>query len=238
MQKAVSNMNQYGYCIIPKLLNVTECKEYGEAVLQDVQSVSTILFNRDNIDIYNPQYENNEPQNYRELSMREDLRFDLRHGPKLDKIRRRSTKEKEEESCSGSTSVNREGKGKKSIVLTSSEKECSSVFLRGNGSLLEIIRRTMNPRCTRTNSDHNLWVGNIGRWNFGGCGPNGSFQNIRLSPVYDNSFVYNLPNAFYKRTSYKYYNRSRLFLHKIHIDNFVHFPLTFYLNQCIYVCSR
>merc|ERR1712085_133576 len=139
IQKAVSNMNQYGYCIIPKLLNVTECKEYGEAVLQDVQSVSTILFNRDNIDIYNPQYENNEPQNYRELSMREDLRFDLRHGPKLDKIRRRSTKEKEEESCSGSTCVSREGKWKKSIVLTASEKECSSVFLRGNGSLLEII---------------------------------------------------------------------------------------------------
>ena len=160
IQKAVQNMNNYGYCILPRLLSTDKCKNWGQAVIECVHSASKILLDRDNVDIYNPHSSQFEPQSYQELSMREDLRLDLRKGPALDRIRQNAAADADDVE-----------------------------FLRGNSSLLEIIRRTMNPR---DESDKKLWLGNIGRFNFGGSGNDGSYQNLRTSDV---GGIVSLPGA-------------------------------------------
>jgi hypothetical protein len=158
IQKAAQNMNNYGYCILPRVLNTDKCKNWGQAVIECVHSASKILLDRDNVDIYDPHSSQFEPQSYQELSMREDLRLDLRKGPALDRMRSSSTGDDVE-------------------------------FLRDNSSLLEIIRRTMNPR---DESGKKLWLGNIGRFNFGGSGNDGSYQNLRISDV---GGIVSLPGA-------------------------------------------
>ena len=177
IRSAVLNMKQYGYCVLPGLLDTGECIEWGSAVLDCIHDASKILLERDGVNIYNPQSSTSEPQSYREMSMREDLRMDLRHGPALSKLRAR----KEGSAVDGG----------KSIVLTASEDHYGDgLFLRGHPSLLEIIRRTMNPGSSSfedtsqsTKNTKPLFLGNIGRWNFGGSGNNGAYQDLRVSPI-------------------------------------------------------
>jgi ectoine hydroxylase-related dioxygenase (phytanoyl-CoA dioxygenase family)/protein-L-isoaspartate O-methyltransferase len=158
IQRAVECMNKYGYCIVRNLLNQDECKEWGDTVLESVHAAAKILLERDQVDIYHPQSSQSEPQSYRELSMREDLRLDLRHGPELADLRSKGEK------------------GNEPFIVGASTKEFNG-FLRGHGSILDIIRRTMNPK------RQDLYKGNIGRYNFEGTGADGSFQDLRVSPV-------------------------------------------------------
>jgi hypothetical protein len=187
VRKAVTNMKQYGYCVLPGVLDTNECLEWGSTVLDCVHDASKILLERDGVDIYNPHSSHTEPQSYRELSMREDLRMDLRHGPALSKLRARKE---------GSSKT-----GGNSILLSASEDHYGDgLFLRGHPGLLEILRRTMNPGSSSSsssddaleggtaNSNSNsksnpLYLGNMGRWNFGGTGNNGTYQDLRISPV-------------------------------------------------------
>lgn len=179
VRKAVKNMKEYGYCILPGLLDRVECKEWGSTFLDCIHDASKILLERDGVNIYNPQSSDFEPQSYREMSMREDLRMDLRHGPAISKLRARK-----EDSAEA---------GGKSILLTASEdKYGDGLFLRGHPSILEIIRKTMNPGSASSDDERDvscagskkpLYLGNIGRWNFGGTGNNGSYQDLRISPI-------------------------------------------------------
>jgi hypothetical protein len=158
IENAVACLKESGYCIILGLLDPIKCSEWGRTVLETVHAAAKVLLERDQVDIYNPLNSKAEPQAYKELSMREDLRLDIRHGPELTKLR------------------SREDKGNESIVVSAETKHFNG-FLRGDLNLLEIIRRTMNPK------EEALFRGNLGRFNFGGNGPNGSFQDLRLSPV-------------------------------------------------------
>ena len=183
IEKAVRNMKNHGYCVLPGLLDTNECLEWGSAVLDSFHEASEILRKRDGVDIYNPQSSKSEPQSYRELSMREDLRLDLRQGPALSRLRAKKE---------GSAEV-----GGKPVTLTALEDRIGDgLFLRGHPSLMEIIRRTMNPReenssnnnirsssSSNKNNKNPLYLGNIGRWNFGGRGNDGSYQDLRVSPV-------------------------------------------------------
>jgi hypothetical protein len=172
IDKAVQSMQQHGYCVLPRLLNQAECLEWGHAVIESVHEAAHILLERDSVDIYQPQSSRSEPQSYQELSMREDLRIDIRQGPDLSRIRREKGDAKH---------------GNQSVVITASSKDYNNeIFLRGHTGILEIVRRTMNPR------DEHLYRGNIGRWNFGGSGSDGSFQDLRLSPV---GGIVSLPGA-------------------------------------------
>ena len=180
VRKAVHNMKEYGYCILPGLLDTSECLEWSSAVLDCVHGASKILLERDGVNIYNPQASTREPQSYREMSMREDLRMDLRHGPALSKLRAK----KEGSAATG---------GKSIVVSAAEDHHGDGHFLRGHTSLLEVIRRTMNPGSSSfedANKNHSaknstkpLYVGNMGRWNFGGTGNNGAFQDLRISPI-------------------------------------------------------
>lgn len=82
--KAVKALANFGYCIVRRILDPARCAAYGQAVLQDLQAANTILRQKYQVDVYQPQ---TNPDSYRELSMREDLRMDLRDGPQLRQLR-------------------------------------------------------------------------------------------------------------------------------------------------------
>jgi hypothetical protein len=156
--KAVENLNQFGYVVIRNILDPIESQRWGKAVIESVHLAAEILLDKEEIDILNPQNSKNEPQSYREVSMREDLRLDLRHGPTLSALRSET------------------GDSDLPIVIQGTMKGFDG-FLRGHQSLLDVIRRTMNPK------DESLYKGNTGRYNFNGSGPDGSFQDLRVSQV-------------------------------------------------------
>jgi hypothetical protein len=106
--------------------------------------------------------------NYRELAMREDLRMDLRDGPHLRKLREKERENYEE------LGIHRDDPS--SPIITSSAGSRDSC-LRFHLDILEIVKRTMNPKSTE------LYGGNFGRYNFEGSGPDGSFQPLRVGPM-------------------------------------------------------
>lgn len=157
--KAVQRMQDHGYCILPRLLHPEECREWGQGVLSDLHTASKILLERDGVNILNPHSSEKDPQSYRELSMREDLRMDLRDGPRLRKLRGDNND--------------------KPVVVKAANNHTNGAnpFLRLHRSILEVVRRTMNPK------SGTLYKGNFGRHNFNGSGPDGSYQDMRLSAI-------------------------------------------------------
>ena len=186
LERAVERMQRYGYCILPRLLNPHESQAWGDAVLKDLKAAAAILLREENVDILNPHTSQQDPQSYRELSMREDLRMDIRDGPQLRLMRRGKEPSSGKSRTEGDIVLN------KPIVLHGNNDTTSdampendqedpgtkpSRFFRQNTSILQIVRRVMNPKVG------SLYKGNFGRWNFSGSGPDGSFQDLRLSAV-------------------------------------------------------
>ena len=169
LNKAVLSIRQHGYCIVSGLLHNERnlCVEYGSAALADVQAASKILQQQHGIDLYEPSLSVQEPGIYRELSMREDCRMDIRHGPALDALR-------------GPT-------GGTSITYQAADQGDATVFLRGNRNILSIVRRAMNPTASKDRS-----AGNYGRYNFEGRGPDGSDRDLVCGPV---GAIVNLPGS-------------------------------------------
>jgi hypothetical protein len=160
IQAAVHRLRKHGYCIVPGLLDAKQAAQWGETALADLHEAADILQTREGVDLIHPQLSTQEPASYRELSMREDLRMDLRHGPRLDLLRGRTG-----------------GEPWTITARTELRGEEPHDFLRGNPYVLQVIRRTMNP------VDDELSPGNFGRYNFSGTGPDGSFQDVRVGPV-------------------------------------------------------
>ncbi|KAL3931821.1 MAG: hypothetical protein SGBAC_011130 [Bacillariaceae sp.] len=159
-KQAVESMREHGYVVIRNLLRPEECQKWGSAVLESVHMAADKLLQDEKVNILEPQKSENEPQSYREMSMREDLRLDLRDGPALAQLRK--------DTGDTSTPV---------VISGMTEMEHFHRFLRGHSSLLDVIRRTMNPK------KDDLYKGNLGRYNFEGSGPDGSFQDVRVSQV-------------------------------------------------------
>ena len=171
IRRAVQSLKQNGYAIVAGLLDAEKerCLEFGEAVLQDLHSAAKILKDRDQIDLYDPSASKAEPKAYRELSMREDYRMDVRDGPALRSLRARHSAD-----------------GNRCVQIKASKLELTGDFLRGNRNILEIARRAMNP------SDPSLAPGNFGRYNFDGTGPDGSFQDLSAGVL---GGIVSLPHA-------------------------------------------
>mmetsp|Transcript_24964 Transcript_24964/g.37330 ORF Transcript_24964/g.37330 Transcript_24964/m.37330 type:complete len:798 (+) Transcript_24964:68-2461(+) len=74
------------------------------------------------------------------------------------------------------------------------ESKADLKSLRFNSSILEIVRKLLNPRDDDTNSKGGIpmYRGNFGRYNFDGRGPNGTPQSLRVGQV---SSVISLPRA-------------------------------------------
>lgn len=166
-RKAVVAMQKYGYCLVSGLLHAQrlQCLRFGAAVLDDLHAAAAILLEQQGIDLIHPASSTKDPETYRELSMREDCRMDLRHGPALHKIR-------------GANS-NRPATFKANNNTNNSDEESSNNdFLRGNANILSIVRRVMNPVVSKRMS-----AGNVGRYNFDGSGPDGSYQDVNAGIV-------------------------------------------------------
>lgn len=161
IQAAVEKLKSHGYCILPGLLDPVQCRLFGKTALEDLKKAAAILKRREGVDLLEPRNSTQEPASYRELSMREDLRMDLRHGPRLNRLRGAP------HGCQPWTI-----RAATDLSLSSPER-----FLRGDPIIMEIVRKTMNP------VDPALSPGNFGRHNFGGSGPDGSFVDLRVGPV-------------------------------------------------------
>jgi hypothetical protein len=164
-QQAVHALQTYGYAIVRQCVDCATALAYGQAALQDVHAAAVRLQHRDGIDLYHPLDSQREPTNYRELSMREDLRMDVRAGPALHALR---------------------GTAHGPMVLPSNTTWHSD-FLRGHADLLWIVRAVMYPT-----PDPLLSSGNLGRYNFGGRGPDGSCPDMCASVV---GAIVSLPGA-------------------------------------------
>jgi hypothetical protein len=89
--------------------------------------------------------------------------MDLRDGPQLRRLR------------------GGKGDNDKPIVVKANangkSSNSSNPFFRMHPSILEVVRQTMNPK------KGTLYKGNFGRYNFEGSGPDGSYQDMRLSAI-------------------------------------------------------
>jgi len=170
INQAIDSLNKNGYCIIRSLLDAERCYKWGQAVLDDFKNAAEILLTRDLIDLYNPQDSACDPQAYRELSMREDLRMDLRDGPRIREIR-----EQERQECD--LLPHNATESHVPSILSSRRKGSSKSCLRFHPNVIEIVQKTLNPTVA------SLYKGNFGRFNFDGGGPDGSPQNLRIGPM-------------------------------------------------------
>ena len=198
IHRAVHALQTTGYCVLGGIINAAHAVQLGQAVLQDLHTASQILKQREGVDLYQPWQSRQEPASYRELSMREDFRMDLRHGPAIDRARIATTcrgcsnnrKMKKDEattvidhhSCNNGDNIPSPHKPR---ILTAQDKSTLE-FLRGHANILEIVRTVMNP------VQDGFAQGNLGRYNFNGSGADGSFQNLRIGPV---GGIVSLPGA-------------------------------------------
>jgi len=120
IERAVQKLSEYGYCVLSGFVDAGLCRKWGDAVVADFDAAADRLLRRADrsVDLYRPLDSKNEPEAYRELSCREDLRADVRDGPALRKLVR--------ESSSSSSSSN----------------DC---MVLKHPQLLEIVARAMNP---------------------------------------------------------------------------------------------
>jgi hypothetical protein len=168
LSKAVMSLKEFGYCVVSGLLYKEReiCLEYGAAAMSDIHAAAAILKSQD-VDIFQPSLSIHGPGSYRELSMREHCRMDIRHGPALEALRGEN--------------------GNSAVVYKASDQGDINSFLRGNVNILSIVRRAMNP-CTPKHRT----VGNYGRYNFEGSGPDGSDRDLVAGPV---GAIVNLPGS-------------------------------------------
>jgi hypothetical protein len=139
--------------------------------MSDLHTASTILLERDQIDLYHPHDSVNDPQSYQELSMREDLRMDLRDGPCLRKIRAT-----ERQHCG--IPLDEADMHRSTVVTNNQESHHEQSCLRFHPDILTIVQQALNQKETTS-----LYKGNFGRYNFNGSGPDGSPQPLRIGPM-------------------------------------------------------
>ena len=114
---AVRAMQAHGFCILRRWLPTEPLIEWGQAALNDVHLAAEHL-RRHGTDLYHPHQSTREPDSYRELSMREDLRLDIRDGPHVRRLRGPAVR----------------------VPLSEADD-----VLRGNASVQQILRDTMTP---------------------------------------------------------------------------------------------
>lgn len=184
IRAAVHALQTYGFVVLKDVFDPeTQTLPWGDAILSDFEAAANILKERDNVDIVNPGQDGmSDPLNYREMAMREDLRVDLRDGPAIQKSRAEENKEAYKEL--GLQIDAEEDKGP--TIVASAEGICDG-SIRFHPSILRIIGALFNPHAEedRNASDGKtkLYSGNFGRWNFGGAGPDGTPQPLRIGQI-------------------------------------------------------
>jgi hypothetical protein len=193
--RGVEALESFGYCIVPRVVSPEVCCSLGRLVLEDLHDAAAILRRDHGVDLYNPggdsRHDDSAPREagvYRELSLREDCRVDLRNGPRLDRAR----SQREHTYCPGPHSPSCVDGNDSWVIraetpLRPTHGVASSPFLRGHPDLLEIVRRGMNP----TPPSSFDVSGNWGRFNFNSSTP-GTYQDVRVGRM---GAIVSLPSA-------------------------------------------
>jgi hypothetical protein len=186
IQDAVRALQTYGFVVLNSIFDPeTQTQPWGDATLKDFSKAAEIVRARDNVDILNPGRDGmNDPLNYREMAMREDLRVDLRNGPTMQSLRVKENKRAYQQL--GLEIDTDEDKGP--TILTTPREGTVNGSIRFHPSVLRIARALFNPHTEEDNKEGDgtktkLYKGNFGRWNFGGAGPDGTPQPIRVGQV-------------------------------------------------------
>ena len=153
--KAITALQNFGMCIIPRLFSTEVIMEWGAAAVHDMDSALRTLRTR-GIDLLKPGEGGPKIENFHELSMREALRCDLRNGHSIKALSARNQSYVKKD-----IAVSDE----KSVKTSSMDFAASDI--RHHPALLKIIRETFNP----LPSDPRDQLGNWGLWNFEGKGP-------------------------------------------------------------------
>jgi Phytanoyl-CoA dioxygenase (PhyH) len=165
--KAVSALQNFGMCIIPRLFSTDVIMEWGAAAVSDMNSALKTLRTR-GIDLLKPGEGGPKIENFHELSMREALRCDLRNGRNIKVLSARS-QSFETKDCAESD--------EKSVKANSIGLAASDI--RHHPALLKILRETLNP----PPSDPRDQLGNWGLWNFEGKGPEAGPPDFTVGQV-------------------------------------------------------
>ena len=187
IRAAVRSMQMYGFVVLNNIFDPeTQTQPWGDMTLQDFSKAAEIIKDRDKVDVLNPGRDGmNDPLNYREMAMREDLRVDLRDGPSMHALRVEENKKAYKELGLDLKIDTDEDKGP--AILTSSQEGTVDGSIRFHPSILRIARALFNPHAEEDTSGDNtaikLYSGNFGRWNFGGAGPDGTPQPLRVGQV-------------------------------------------------------
>ena len=177
VEQAVKILRRHGFVIIKGLLPPDQTLPYGEALLADFQSAIACLKGNKKrpVNMLIPHQVNEgrttqifEPLSYREMSMREDLRVDLRSGPSLKRLA---------DSHSSKFNLQDSQSSHMTPVTIDSSTIGSLEHFRFHPSLISILKALFNP------VDDTLSRGNFGRWNFGNSGPDGTPQPFRIGPI-------------------------------------------------------
>jgi hypothetical protein len=193
--RGVDALQSFGYCIVPRMVSPGVCCSLGKLLLEDLHDAARILRRDHGVDLYNPggSSSTNDPAPreagvYRELSLREDCRMDLRNGPRLDRAR----SQPEHTYCPSLDSPSCVDGNNAWVIraetpLRPSHGAASAPFFRGHPDLMEIVRRCMNPAPPAS-----LDVsGNWGRFNFNSSDP-GTYQDVRVGRM---GAIVSLPGA-------------------------------------------
>jgi hypothetical protein len=193
IQRCVTAIQTYGFCIIRNMFHPDMLISWTRAVLQDLDSACHLLQHKFSVDILHPHhyshastYNHHEPLSYKEMSMREDFRVDLRHGPCLHQCKQHHLDSHMDDDDDDDHALSNQP----TIVPSSFNGSLQS--LRFHPSILQIIRFVFNPIQDPAKTSIPLYKGNYGRWNFDGTGPDGSPQPLRVGQV---GSIISLPNA-------------------------------------------
>lgn len=184
IRAAVRSIQAYGFVVLNSIFDPeTQTQPWGDATLQDFSKAAEIIKDRDKVDVLNPGRDGmNDPLNYREMAMREDLRVDLRNGPAMYALRA----EENERAYRGLGLEIDTDEDKGPTILTKEEGTVDG-SIRFHPSILRIVRALFNPHAEDDmnggNTTTKLYSGNFGRWNFGGAGPDGTPQPLRIGQL-------------------------------------------------------
>lgn len=162
--RAVNNMLEYGVCIFPGMFDRGECQEWGKKAMDDMKLLLGLLKTKKNIDLLHPETVDGKHvkvDNFHELSMREALRCDIRNVPNL-KAKLESLDYNTNEWPSYHKVNNKScAKNPSSLTIPPSKN------VRFHPGLLSVLHDSMNPKAPDPTDE----MGNWGRWNFEGPGP-------------------------------------------------------------------
>jgi len=181
LRRAVSILQRHGLVIVKGLLAPEQTLKWGRAVLSDFEAAAQRLKSHPTrpVDLLNPNRSGEgatfEPLSYMEMSMREDLRVDLRHGPAIRELRELDNRLAYDSMANQSKPSEKSANNGPAII--NSQVEGTLESWRFHPSIIAIIKALFNP------STASLAKGNFGRWNFGGSGPDGTPQPFRLGQI-------------------------------------------------------